>query len=128
MKRLFKLALFLFLIINNLSAQDTLTYVINKVSFYDSSLYFNLTDKRGIQDKAGTIYYVEKDLQTLTAYHNFIIKWRSNVIDSCGKPYIGTPKIRFLKLEKDRIFVIFGKHSFASIDYSTGKIKCLGSD
>jgi len=78
--------------------------------------------------KNDVIYYVEKDMQTLSAYYNGKPKWKTNIIAICGKPYIGKPEIRVIKLKTDKMFVVFGKHSFAEVDLSTGKTKYLGSD
>lgn len=44
------------------------------------------------------IYYVEKDLQTVLAYENGKLKWKTNVISVCGKPSAGKAEIRIMKL------------------------------
>jgi hypothetical protein len=109
------------------NAQDTLSYDKSKIST-DTELNFSLTDKRGIKSKTGIIFFVEKDMQTLTAYENDKIKWRTNIITICGKPAIGSAGIRIIKLEKNNINVTFGKHSFATIDIINGKTIFLGAD
>jgi hypothetical protein len=117
----------LFFIIQSVCGQDSITYDKNKVSFA-TELNFAITDNRGIESKAGIIYYVEKDMQTLTAYENDKIKWRINIILICGKPTVGQPEIRFVKLDNDKLNVTFGKHSFANVAIADGKTIYLGSD
>ena len=92
--------------------------------------YINIrfTDDRGIKDRNGLIYYVEKDLQTLTAYENNNTKWKSNIIDVCGKPYMGEPKITSIKLNDSLLWVVFGQHSFASVNIKNGNTIFEGQD
>jgi len=98
-------------------------------SLVSKSLEINLADTkmRGIENN-GTIYFLEEDLQTLSAYENGIRKWKTNVISVCGKPSVGKPEIRYLKLKPNILLVIFGKHSFAEIGLSNGETKFVGSD
>ena len=67
-------------------------------------------------------------MQTLTAYQNGLVKWKINIIQTCGKPAVGQPAIRYIKLDNKKISVTFGKHSFASVDINNGKTTFLGSD
>ena len=76
---------------------------------------------RGIKSKTGIIYYVEKDNRTLTAYKNDKIIWQTDIISVCGKPLVGSPEIRYIKLERNIISVTFGKHSYANVDINNGK-------
>lgn len=82
---------------------------------------------RGIKNN-GIIYYIENDLQTLSAYENNKLKWKTNIIAVCGKPKVGASEIRGLKLKSGKILVVFGKHSFAEVDITNGKIQYLGAD
>lgn len=94
----------------------------------DFELNFLNTDKRGIKSSNGIIYYVEKDLQTITAYENGKVKWKTNIIRTCGKPSVGKPEIRFIRLKNGEINLTYGKHNFANVDISSGNITNLGSD
>jgi hypothetical protein len=109
------------------SGQKLITLDWAKIS-HDTELNFSITDKRGIEAETKIVYFVEKDMQTLTAYQNGLVKWRVNIIQTCGKPTIGQPTIRYIKLDNNKISVTFGKHSFASVDTNNGKTTFLGSD
>lgn len=39
----------------------------------------------------------------------------------CRKPAIGKAGTRFMQLEKNKIYLTFGKHSFGSVDINNGK-------
>jgi hypothetical protein len=82
---------------------------------------------RGIEDKE-TVYFIENDNQTLSAYKNGKLKWKTNIIKVCGKPKVGEPKVRYIKLNEKVIQVIFGKHSMAEVDMQSGKTKLIGTD
>lgn len=73
-------------------------------------------------------YYIEKDLQTLSAYENGIIKWQTNITAICGKPNVGKSEIRVLKYLDGKLFIVLGKHSFAEVNIHNGQTNCLGSD
>lgn len=51
-----------------------------------------------------------------------------DVIGSCGAPAVGEPKVREVKVTGTLVQVVYGKHSFASVDPVTGKVTCKGSD
>ena len=89
---------------------------------------FAYSDKRGIEASEGTIYLVEQNLKVLTAYRNGIVKWKADIIAKCGELRVGKPEIRFIRLNEDHIFVVFGKHSYADVFISNGKVMCTGSD
>jgi len=74
------------------------------------------------------IYRVEPDNQTLSAHENKKLKWKTNIIEVCGKPEVGKAEIRIIKLNGEKIQVIFGKHNFAEVQIETGKTKFLGAD
>lgn len=82
---------------------------------------------RGIESK-NIIYYIEKDIQTLSAYKNGKLKWQTNIISVCGKPNVGKPEIRVIKPKGDKLLIVFGKHSFAEVDIKNGKTIFTGSD
>lgn len=82
---------------------------------------------RGIEVN-NVIYYIEKDMQTVSAYEKGILKWQTNIISVCGKPGVGKAEVRCLKAKEKTLLVVFGKHSFASVDVSNGKTEFIGSD
>ena len=72
---------------------------------------------------------VESDGRTVTALdRDGKAKWSVDVIAECGVPDVGEPVIRDIKIEGTQVRVVFGKHSFASIDIETGQVTFLGSD
>jgi len=72
---------------------------------------------------------VEADGRTVTAVdRDGKIRWSVDVIAERGEPFVGDPLIRDVKVEQERVNVVFGKHSFASIDIETGKVSYLGAD
>lgn len=100
-------------------------YDVNLIS-KNKELNFFETKMRGFEhDKI--IYFIERDLQTVSAYKNTKLIWQTNVISVCGKPSIGESEIRYIKYESNKLFIIFGKHSFAEIDIN-GKTTFIGSD
>jgi hypothetical protein len=109
------------------NAQQSLPFDKTKV-VKASELNFAFSDKRGIEANNEMTYVVEQNLRILTAYKNGVQKWKSDVIAQCGEPKVGKAEIRFIKLEGEKINVVFGKHSFADVFVATGKIECLGSD
>jgi len=121
-----KLLFFIYFFFSITPVQDLLPYDPAKVST-KQELNFYKTDKRGIKYK-GVVYYVESNLNTVTAYQKKgSVKWKSDVSDAF-KYAIGLPKIRFIKIEKDRLAVVYAKHDFGEIDLKTGKVTSLGSD
>jgi len=92
-----------------------------------TELNFFQTNLRGINGKNIT-YMVENDLQTISAYHNGKIFWRTNIISVCGKPSVGKAEIRHFNLIDDTLFITYGKHSFAVVDIKNGKTNFWGSD
>ena len=92
----------------------------------DLNLYLE-PKMRGIESD-NVIYYIEKDMQTLSAYTNRKLKWKTNIISVCGKPSIGKSEIRVIKLRVDKLSVVYGKHSFAEVDINTGKTEYIGTD
>lgn len=82
---------------------------------------------RGVENN-NVVYYIEKDIQTLSAYENGKLKWQTNIISVCGKPSVGKSEIRVVKPEAGELLIVFGKHSFAEVDIKNGKTKFLGSD
>jgi hypothetical protein len=111
--------------------------VLTQSSFaqkYDSSLVskkaelnFAETKMRGIESN-GVTYFVETDLQTISAYKSGKLKWKTNVISVCGKPSVGKPEIRWMKLKAEKLIVTYGKHSFAEVDTESGKAEFWGAD
>ena len=94
----------------------------------EKELNFSFTEKRGIKGENGIVFFVERDGQTLTAYTGDKKKWVVNIIKICGEPAVGKSEIRYLKLTESKIEIIFGKHSYASVDIENGRVKYLGAD
>jgi hypothetical protein len=89
---------------------------------------FAFSDKRGIETDNGMTFLEKQNLKVLTAYKNGVQQWEADVIAKCGEPKVGKTEIRFIKMEGDKIYVVFAKHSFANVLVATGKVECLGSD
>jgi hypothetical protein len=123
MKHFFKLSIFTFIIAQSSFAQK---YNVNLIS-KDSKINFAKTQKRGIKSN-NVIYYVEKDLQTISAYKKNKLKWQTNVISVCGKPSVGVPEIRYVGFSTNKLLVVIGKHDFVEVDITNGKTKLVGSD
>lgn len=73
-------------------------------------------------------FYLEKKTQTVLAYQNGKIKWKRQFIKLCGKPNVGKSEIRNVHIENNSLKLVYGKHSFASIEIETGKVICEGQD
>ena len=123
MKKFLQLIILTFILTQSSFAQKYNTELISK----NLELNFATTPKRGI-DYNDIIYYVEKDLQTISSYKNNKLIWQTNVISICGKPKVGKPEIRYIGLNKDKLLVVIGKHNFAEVDIKNGKTKLVGSD
>jgi hypothetical protein len=95
---------------------------------------------RGINYK-NIIYYIEKDLETITAYQeNGSIKWQMQMKDIFECPCVGEPGIRFIMIgnqmvygdvfdiKDDELFIVYAKHDFAKININTGEAIYLGAD
>jgi len=115
----------LFLTISKSFAQMKL-YDEKKVT-KKTELNLAFSNFRGIENKE-TVYFIENDNQTLSAYVNGKLKWKTNVIKVCGKPKVGEPKIRYIKLNEKVIKLTFGKHSWAEVDLESGKTEFIGAD
>jgi hypothetical protein len=50
-----------------------------------TELNLAFSNYRGLENKA-IIFFIENDNQTLSAYENGKLKWKTNVIKVCGKP------------------------------------------
>lgn len=117
-----------FLILTLFFSQQSFTQTFDsKLISKNLEINFTTTQKRGIE-KNDIIYFVEKDLQTISAYKNNQLLWQTNIIAICGKPKVGEPKIRYLKYKQTKLLIVFGKHDFAEVDVKNGKINFLGSD
>jgi hypothetical protein len=91
----------------------------------NSEINFAKTPKRGIK-KNNIIYYVENDLQTISAYKRSKLKWQTNVISVCGKPKLGEAQIRYVGYNSDKLLIVMGKHHFAEIDINNGQTTLVG--
>jgi hypothetical protein len=53
---------------------------------------------------------------------------RVDVLDRCGDPVPGPPKIREIKVDDDKIVAFYGKHCWATIPLRTLLVECSGCD
>lgn len=90
-----------------------------------SEINFAKTQKRGIK-KNNIIYYVENDLQTISAYKRSKLKWQTNVISVCGEPKKGEPEIRYVGYNSNKLLIVIGKHNFVEIDVNSGTSTIVG--
>jgi len=121
MKPFLKLSLVTFIVTQTGIAQKYNDALISK----NSEINFAKTQKRGIK-KNNIVYYVENDLQTISAYKRSKLKWQTNVISVCGKPKKGEPEIRYVGYNSDKLLIVIGKHNFAEVDINSGETKFVG--
>lgn len=121
MKPFLKLSLLTFIVTQTGIAQKYDDALISK----NSEINFAETQKRGIK-KNNMVYYVENDLQTVSAYKRKKLKWQTNVISVCGKPKKGEPEIRYVGYNSNKLLIVIGKHNFAEIDVNSGETKFVG--
>ena len=127
MKNKFKLlCLTLFVSLTNF-AQELKTFD-KELLTNENKLNLLSSNKRGIETEKKEIYILENDNQTVSAYKNGILEWQFNASLECGKLNERKLNVRFIEIRKDKLFVTYGKHSFAEFNLKTGKTKCLGSD
>ena len=116
-------------LITNVIAQDVLPYDATKV-VNEKELNLLLTNKRGIKHK-GIVYYVESNLNTITAYKKEgAIKWKLDVskVVLLDEGYVGEPCVRFMKIDKNKLIFVYAKHEYGKIELKTGKVIYLGAD
>ncbi len=121
MKPFLKLSLLTFIVTQTGIAQKYDDALVSQ----NSEINFAKTQKRGIK-KNNIIYYVENDLQTISAYKRSKLKWQTNVISICGKPKKGQPEIRYVGYNSDKLLIVMGKHNFAEIDINSGITRLVG--
>ena len=121
MKQFLKLSMLTFFVTHTGIGQKFNDTLISK----NSEINFAKTQKRRIK-KNNIIYYVENDLQTISAYKGSKLKWQTNVISICGKPKNGNPEIRYVGYNTDKLLIVMGKHNFAEIDINSGVTKLVG--
>ena len=127
MTRLLTFILGLFFLLQTSCNQNATDF--NKVKLSDDDkLKFAASTDLVIQSKSWVLYFVAKDKQTIVASENGKIIWQNNIISTLGKPYVGQPEVRNIRLDNDTLNVIFGKHDFARVDIHTGKATYLGAD
>ena len=115
MKQFLKLSMLTFFVTQTGIGQKYNDALISK----NSEINFAKTQKRGIK-KNSIVYYVENDLQTISAYKRSKLKWQTNVVSVCGKPKKGEPEIRYVGYNSDKLLIVIGKHNFAEIDINSG--------
>lgn len=81
-----------------------------------------------LEKDTGLKLYMEVGTETLIAMRDNKIKWRADVMGSCGKPEVGKPMLRIFQLVEGKIVVTYGKHCSAAIDPESGKVECRGCD
>lgn len=123
MKKFLQLIVITFILTQSSFSQKYNADLISK----DPEINFAKSQKRGIKSN-NVIYFIEKDLQTISSYKNNKLIWQTNVISICGKPKVGKPEIRYIGLNKNKLLVVIGKHNFAEVDIKNGKTKLVGSD
>lgn len=121
MKPFLKLSMLTFFVTQTGIAEKFNDDLISK----NSEINFAKTEKRGIK-KNNIVYYVEKDMQTISAYKRSKLKWQTNVISVCGKPKNGNPEIRYIGYNTNKLLIVMGKHNFAEIDINSGTTKLIG--
>lgn len=94
----------------------------NELNFYSTSL-------RGYKSAEGVVYFIEKDMRTLSAYEENRLLWRVDIIaalkeESC----VGMPVIRAINVGPQIIDVTYCKHSHAEVDKKSGEVKFWGAD
>ena len=78
---------------------------------------------------SGTSLYLDDSAQILTAEsRDGKTLWSANVIKECGVPAVGEPKVRSVSVQMGKVNVVFGKHSFATVDLKSGRIEYQGAD
>jgi hypothetical protein len=85
------------------------------------------SDFRGIIS-GDTIYFVEDNLTSVSAYKNNSLLWKTKVVLSCNYSFIKNPKIREITISANKLFVVIGKHCYANISTANGVLKCPGCD
>ena len=123
MKKFFKIFIF-FLVFTQSNFAQTFD---SKLVWKKTELNFAYTKMRGIKSEK-VIYFVENDLQTISAYRNGKLTWKTNIISVCGEPKVGKSEIRHMKLEAEKLFITYGKHSFAEVDAENGNVKYFAED
>ncbi|MDR6967111.1 hypothetical protein J2X31_001118 [Flavobacterium arsenatis] len=126
MKRLTTI-FFMFLTLQIAFAQEPESLIKQKI-VDKSEVVIEKIGNRGLLSKTGNVYFVEDDLQTITAYGNQKKIWQINILKILGKPEVGKPFIRYLILSDTNLTVIYGKHSFAKLSLIDGSIISFGSD
>lgn len=94
----------------------------NELNFYSTSL-------RGYKSAEGVVYFIEKDMRTLSAYEENRILWRVDIIatlkeESC----VGMPVILAINVGAQKIDITYCKHSYAEVDKKSGEVKFWGAD
>ena len=79
--------------------------------------------------QSGTSLYLDDNAQILIAESkDGKTLWSVDVIKECGVPAVGEPKVRTVTVQKGKVNVVFGKHSFATVDLKSGTIEYQGAD
>lgn len=79
--------------------------------------------------QSGTSLYLDNNARILSAKaKDGKTLWSVDVIKECGVPAVGKPKVRSVTIQGGKANVVFGKHSFATVDLKSGEIEYQGAD
>jgi hypothetical protein len=53
---------------------------------------------------------------------------RVAILDQCGDPAVGEPRIRCVRASDGSIIAVYGKHCWATVSLATLAIECTGCD
>ena len=80
-------------------------------------------------EKSGIVVSVKDDGRSLVAKDlEEKVLWEVDVIKTAGEPGVGAPVVRHLSLKDEQLTAIYGKHSFAVFELTSGKMLSSGSD
>ena len=123
MKKILKILVIIFVFTQSTFAQKYDSTLVSKTT----ELNFAATKMRGIESDHIT-YFVEQDLQTISAYESGKLIWKTNVGIVFGKK-VSKYKIRCILItKKGKIQIICGNNSFIEVDKVSGKMKFLPID
>ena len=84
--------------------------------------YDGLLKLEGMEYVGGITFYIEKKDQILIAIQNDTIKWKADVIKTCGKR---KDEINSVFTRSGKLKVSFVKNSNAYVNVENGEIECL---
>ena len=92
-------------------------------------LVFGATPVAYARSRPPALFHVSRDGRALEVRRNDDpVAVRVPVIDRCGEPAVGEPKIRAVRRISDIVDVTYGKHCFATVSLTTLDVECKGCD